>query len=90
MERKIEARLRNGAKKKGWLALKLVCPGFNGVPDRLVLKPSGKIVFVELKDGVDKDLSPRQKIVHALFKTMGMDVRILKTNEQVDAFLSED
>lgn len=90
MEKKLEIRLRNGCKKKGWLALKLVCPGFTGVPDRLIIKPQGRIVFAELKDGEGKDLSPRQRVVHRIFIAMGLDVRILKTREQVDAFLLED
>ena len=30
-------------------AFKFVSPGFNGVPDRIVLVPMGRIYFVELK-----------------------------------------
>ena len=31
------------------MALKFVSPGFNGVPDRIIFLPGGKIVLAELK-----------------------------------------
>lgn len=48
-EKVIESRLRIEAKKRGGMALKFVSPGMNGVPDRLVLMPDGRMAFVELK-----------------------------------------
>jgi len=45
----IESTLRKEAKKRGGMALKFVSPGINGVPDRIVLMPCGKMAFVELK-----------------------------------------
>ena len=48
-ESMIESRLREEAKKHGGMAIKFVSPGFNGVPDRLVLLPKGRIAFIELK-----------------------------------------
>ena len=54
-ERSIEQRLVAEAKKRGGLALKFVSPGMDGVPDRIVFMPGGKMAFVELK-------APGQKI----------------------------
>ena len=48
-EKVIEHRLVLEAKKRGGLALKFVSPGIDGVPDRIVLLPHGKLAFVELK-----------------------------------------
>lgn len=48
-EKVIEHRLVLEAKKRGGLALKFVSPGMDGVPDRIVLLPHGKLAFVELK-----------------------------------------
>ena len=48
-EKTIEAKLVKAVKSMGGLAPKFVSPGFDGVPDRLVLLPDGKIAFVELK-----------------------------------------
>lgn len=41
--------LSKAVKNSGGIALKLVSPGFDGMPDRLVLLPGGKIGFVEVK-----------------------------------------
>jgi len=44
----------------GGIAAKFVSPGFDGVPDRLVLLPKGKMAFIELK-AKGKKLRPLQK-----------------------------
>lgn len=49
MEREIERKLRQLVEKYGGLCLKWVCPGWSGVPDRIVLLPGGRVYFVELK-----------------------------------------
>lgn len=48
-ERQIEMALQRQAKKYGGRAAKFISPGWDGVPDRLVLLPGGKCAFVELK-----------------------------------------
>lgn len=49
LEKSVEQKFTKTVKDKGGLALKFVSPNFNGVPDRLVLMPFGKMAFVELK-----------------------------------------
>ena len=48
-EKTIEQHLVKAVKNSGGIAPKLVSPGFDGMPDRLVLLPRGKIGFVEVK-----------------------------------------
>jgi hypothetical protein len=48
-EAKLELALRVWAIKQGGLCLKFVSPGHNGVPDRIIIMPGGKVSFVELK-----------------------------------------
>ncbi|MEG2050909.1 MAG: VRR-NUC domain-containing protein [Oscillospiraceae bacterium] len=48
-EKDIETRLREEIKKTGGTAYKFVSPGHNGVPDRMICLPGGRVVFVELK-----------------------------------------
>ncbi len=52
------------------LCLKLVSPGFAGVPDRIILLPGAKVVFAELKKPGKK---PRklQKYIHGLIRNLG-------------------
>lgn len=49
LESIIEKKLVTEVKKRGGIAIKLVSPSMDGLPDRLVLFPNGKLVFVELK-----------------------------------------
>ena len=57
----------------GGLALKFTSPGFTGVPDRIVLLPKGKTIFVELKK-IGGKLSPRQIRVHQILRDKGFEV----------------
>ena len=45
----VERRLVTEVKKRGGLAPKFVSPGLDGVPDRLLLFPGGRMAFVEVK-----------------------------------------
>lgn len=49
LEKDIERKLRQMVEAHKGLCLKWVCPGWVGVPDRIVLLPGGRIIFVELK-----------------------------------------
>jgi len=49
LEKEIEQKLVKYIKQKGGLCIKFTSLGFDGVPDRLVLLPKGKIAFIELK-----------------------------------------
>ena len=48
-EKTIEQKLIKAVKNAGGIAPKMVSPGFDGMPDRMVLLPKGKIGFVEVK-----------------------------------------
>lgn len=69
-ERTIETRFVNEVKKHGGLALKWVSPGQSGVPDRIVLTPDGRTIFVELK-APGKQLRPLQ--VKWMQRLLGMN-----------------
>ena len=48
-EKEVEQKLVKAVKLAGGFCLKFTSPGFDGVPDRLVLLPRGRIAFIELK-----------------------------------------
>ena len=87
-ESAVEQKLVNAVKKSGGLALKFVSPGHSGVPDRIVLMPRGRVIFVELKTETGK-LTPLQIETHNQLRALGMDVRVLYGKQYVEAFIRE-
>ena len=48
-EKQIEKYLRLRVEERGGVCMKFISPGQDGVPDRIVVMPSGLVYFVELK-----------------------------------------
>lgn len=48
-EKEIEQKFVKAVKELDGLCIKFTSPGMDGVPDRLVLMPEGKLAFIELK-----------------------------------------
>lgn len=61
LEKEIEQKLRKTVAKHGGHCLKWVCPGWSGVPDRIILLPGGRVRFVETKRPKGGQLSELQK-----------------------------
>jgi len=87
MEKAIETYLRCQVRKRGGLALKLICPGRAGVPDRLILMPGGQVCFAETKD-LGKKPRPRQRYVHDRLRALGFAVFVPDSREAVDRMLA--
>ena len=88
MERTIEAYLRDGVRAAGGLALKLVCPGWTGVPDRLVLLPGGRVFFAETKD-TGKKPTKKQLYRHQQLRTLGFRVYVPDSHAAVEEMMRE-
>ena len=75
LEKDIERKLHKGVKalKHGALCLKFESPGFSGVPDRIILLPGEKAIFVETKKPGKKERA-RQEYVQGLFRDLGFEV----------------
>lgn len=87
-ESTIESRLREEAKKRGGMAIKFVSPGLNGVPDRLVLMPSGRMAFVELKAPGKTPRASQLKRKRQL-EGLGFPVYVVDGTEQIGGILDE-
>ena len=87
-ERTIEQRFARTVKKRGGIALKFVSPGFDGMPDRLVLFPDGKIGFVEVK-APGKKARPLQVSRHRMLLKMGFKVYVLDAPERIEVIIDE-
>lgn len=88
LEKQIEQKLIKATKEVGGIAPKFVSPGFDGMPDRLVLLPGGKLAFVEVKSPCQK---PRalQAARHKLLRDMGFKVYVLDDKQQIGGILDE-
>ena len=75
-EKTLESKLVEAVKARGGIAPKLVSPGFDGMPDRLVLLPDGKCGFVEVKRCGEK-LRPLQAVRHGMLRRLGYKVYVL-------------
>lgn len=87
-ENVIEAYLRDQVKTLGGRAYKFVSPGNNGVPDRLVLLPGERIIFIELK-APGKKSTPQQLLQQKRINALGFQVHVIDTKEKVDGFIRQ-
>ena len=88
LEKQIEQKLIKTVKSMGGLCLKFVSPGFDGVPDRLVLLPHSKIAFVELKANGRK-MRPLQVKRKKQLEELGFLVYCIDNTEQIGGVLDE-
>ncbi|SDN09561.1 VRR-NUC domain-containing protein [Acetanaerobacterium elongatum] len=87
-EKAIEKKLVQSVKSAGGIALKFVSPGFDGMPDRIVLIPDGHIGFVEVKVPGEKP-RPLQIARHGLLRRLGFKVYVLDDEQQIGGILDE-
>lgn len=88
LESVVEKKLTLEVKKRGGWAVKFQSPGLNGVPDRLVLFPGGRIAFVELK-APGKKLRPLQEKRVKQLKELGFLVYVIDSLEMIGGVLNE-
>ena len=72
--------------KMGAWVVKLL-PSVAGLPDRMVLLPYGRCVFVELKTSTGR-VRPIQVAIHNKLRSLGYDVRVIRPH-QASAFYLE-
>ena len=87
-EKQIEQSLVKAVKNMGGIAPKFVSPGFDGMPDRIVLLPHGLMAFVEVK-GPGKKTRPLQVSRHGLLQRLGFNVYVLDDMNQIGGILDD-
>jgi hypothetical protein len=86
-EKQIEKELVKAVKQRGGLAPKLISPGMDGMPDRMVLLPGECILFVEVKAPGRKP-RPLQVLRHRQLTELGFEVYVLDDPDQIPEILS--
>lgn len=87
-EKQIEQSLVKAVKNMGGIAPKFVSPGFDGMPDRIVLLPHGLMAFVEVK-APGKKPRPLQVSRHSLLRYLGFKVYVLDDMNQIGGILDD-
>ena len=87
-EKIIEQKLVREVKQRGGIAPKFVSPGYDGMPDRLVILPKGRIAFVEVK-APGEEPRPLQASRHKLLKRLGVRVYVLDDPADIGGILDE-
>ena len=87
-EKIIEQKLVTAVKKQGGICPKFVSPGFDGMPDRLVLFPFGRFAFVEVKAQGEKP-RPLQLARHGMLRKLGYRVYVLDDVNQIERMICE-
>lgn len=88
LEKEIERRMCEMIRKRGGLTYKFTSPGSVGVPDRLIITPTGVVWFVELKTETGR-LSKIQKYRIAELEKRGANVRVIYGWEAAQEFVNE-
>ena len=86
LEKEIECKLKSAVKNMGGIAFKFTAPGINGVPDRLVLLPHGKIAFIELK-APGRKMRPLQVRRKRQLERLGFLVYCIDSIDQIGGVL---
>lgn len=87
-ESAIESRLVREVERIGGMAPKWVSPGNRGVPDRLVILPGGRTIYVELK-APGKPMRPMQKRWRRKLEELGHQHYKIDNETDVDRFILE-
>ena len=71
----------------GGLCKKFIPDHDNGFPDRIVMLPEGKLIWVELKRASDGELRPLQQMQHQKLRKVGQRVEVAWSKADVDRIL---
>ena len=87
-ESQIEAKLVRMVRERGGLCFKFVSPSNPGVPDRIIITPDGRTVYVELKTETGR-LRRIQEWQLSEMRKRGADVRVVKGLDAAKALVMD-
>lgn len=86
-ESDIETYLRKQSEKKGFMCMKFISPGTNGVPDRILIG-HGQTIFIETKAPGKKQRILQEKISECMIRH-GAKIFVIDTKEKADRLLQK-
>ena len=85
-ERELERHLVNAVRHSGGIVPKLISPGYDGMPDRIILLPGGRVAFVEVK-AKERKPRPLQLHRHEALRRLGFRVFVVDGASQIGKIL---
>lgn len=83
LEKDIERALVGMVKRHDGLCLKWVCPGWSGVPDRIILLPGARVIFAETKRPRGGKVSPLQEWWAVTLQRLGFHHAYVKNKADI-------
>lgn len=87
-EKEVEQKLVKTVRKAGGFCIKFTSPGFDGVPDRLVLLPKGRIAFIELKASGKKPRALQIRRMKQL-SNLGFACYVIDNTDEIGGVIDE-
>ena len=87
-ERDVERSLVRAVRQAGGMCPKFTSPGTDGVPDRIILLPGGRIAFAETK-APGKKMRPLQVKRKGQLESLGFRVYCIDRPEQIQTVITE-
>lgn len=87
-ERSVEEELVRRVRAMGGLCYKAYITGVRGFPDRLVVLPGGRVVFVECKRPTGGVVSAHQTQLLDKLAGLGAEVAFIKNSYDIDRLLA--
>jgi hypothetical protein len=88
-EQSIETYLRDRVRGAGGLCVKLGAASYVGIPDRLVVLPGGRVLFIEVKKPKGGVIGKLQYVWRDRLREMGMEHRFVFTRDDVDDIIGQ-
>lgn len=85
-EKTVEQKLVQAVRAAGGICPKFTSPGFDGMPDRIMLMKNRRMAFVEVK-APGKKPRPLQISRHELLRSLGFMVFVLDKPEQIGGII---
>lgn len=88
LEKEVEQKLVKAVRLAGGFCIKFTSPGFDGVPDRLVLLPYGRMAFIELKAPGKKPRALQKRRMKQL-SSLGFACYVIDNVDEISKVLDE-
>ena len=87
-EKEVEQKLVKTVRKAGGFCIKFTSPGFDGVPDRLVLLQKGRIAFIDLKASGKKPRALQIRRMKQL-SNLGFACYVIDNTDEIGGVIDE-